>query len=140
MNKIKSIIAAGILALAMPAMAFAEGQTSGDPCATWPKKSASVAIATGTTTVLITGVSGLKTYVCDYNMVTVATTTAQLESGTTGGTCGTPTVLTGAYPASTQATVGGGTASVLVAAASADICVLSTGTIIAGSIGYVQAP
>ena len=105
-----------------------------DPCASAAiaKSSKSIAISSSTTTVIQAGATGKTVFVCAFTLVYASgtTPTAQFEFGT-GGTCTSPTVLTGAM--NLQATAGtaliAGAGHTLFAGASgADVCLVSTGT------------
>jgi hypothetical protein len=115
--------------------------SSSDPCAKGVKSSASLAIATATTTQVV-AVSGTKSiYVCGFNAVFGATTTAQLEYGTST-TCTGTHALTGVMAPGTGVAVafGNGGATLTSTPAGANgLCVVSTGTGgINGVLTYVQ--
>src|SRR5882672_334688 len=62
-------------------------------------KTASVAIATATTTSLVSGIAGQAIMLCGWHVTSTqsATSTFQLEYGTQGGPCTTPTTITPAF-------------------------------------------
>jgi hypothetical protein len=112
------------------------GQLPGpvDPCASAAidKSSFSVAISTATTTVVQAGSAGKRVYVCAFTIIWTSgtTPTIQFEVGT-GGTCGTPTVKTGAMAipvTSGQGLIVGAGHTLFSGVAGQDMCIVSTGT------------
>jgi hypothetical protein len=105
-----------------------------DPCASAAvdKSSFSVAISTATTTVVQAGSTGKRVYVCAFTIIwsSGTTPTIQFEVGT-GGTCGTPTVKTGAMAlpvTSGQGLIAGAGHTLFSGTAGQDMCIVSTGT------------
>lgn len=112
---------------------------SADPCVQGQKSSVSLAIVTATTTQVV-AISGTKSiYVCGFNAVFGASTTAQLEYGTSTNCTGTH-ALTGVMAPATGGVVAfGNTATLTSAPAAQGLCVVSTGTGgINGVLSYVQ--
>ncbi|MDE2232858.1 MAG: hypothetical protein KGJ90_01885 [Patescibacteria group bacterium] len=113
----------------------------GDPCLSFPHQSAPLALPSATTSKVISGVSGLKTYICSIGAVIITGATAGLSYGT-GTLCATNiTTLTGPMAASTLQP-NSASDSDLVAPAGVDVCVVGTGAgaDVAGWVTYVQSP
>lgn len=117
-----------------------------DPCASAAidKSSFSVAISTATTTAVAAGASGKRIYVCAFTIIwsSGTTPTIQFEVGT-GGTCGTPTVKTGAMAipvTSGQGLIVGAGHTLFSGTAGQDMCILSAGTAptVNGWVTFVQ--
>jgi len=105
-----------------------------DPCASAAidKQSFSVAISSATTTVVQAGATGKRVYVCAFTIVYTSgtTPTVQFEVGT-GGTCGTPTVKTGAMAivaTAGQGLIVGAGHTLFSGTAGQDVCIVSAGT------------
>jgi hypothetical protein len=118
-----------------------------DPCFSQftVKSSASVSIASATTTSIVAVVAGKGVLVCGFilDIQGSATTvgTAQFEYGT-GAACSSPTALTGAMPGNITASVptvivANGDGTEFSAPASNGLCIVTTGTTV-NVTGYVQ--
>jgi len=134
-----------IIASFSPANAAAGGAitvtNSGDPCLNpnVAKSSVALAISTATTTQLV-AISGTKaTYVCGLTATFGASTTAQLEYGTSTNCTGT-NALTGVMAPATGGVISlGGSGTKFTAPASNGLCLVSVGTGgINGFLSYVQ--
>jgi len=93
-------------------------------------KLASVAVASATTTSLVAGVAGQSVNICGWHATSTISTTStfQLEYGTQGGPCTTPTTLTAAFNVTSTAPSSDHIeyASMTVPAG-AQLCVITTG-------------
>lgn len=122
-----------------------------DPCTSAAKSSVAISVATATTTSLVAVSGSTVAYVCGFAMTiapsATAADTALFEYGTST-TCTSPTSLTGTFgngdltSAAPVAPVsyGDGLATVFKGAASAGICIVTTGTAVSvqGVLTYVQ--
>lgn len=94
-------------------------------------------------TVLVTAVTGKRIYVCGFVFAGTAAGTAGLEYAATGGSCGTPTLITpvfGVGAAANPAIVDHQTyyAGLTPAPLSNDLCVVTTGTATQVIVYYTQ--
>lgn len=149
MRKLLTLLAFSMLLVAPRAFAQTVAN-SFDPCATFPKTTVAINIATATDTQLVAAVTGSPVYVCGMVLNQVnGTGSFGLEYGT-GASCATgKTALTGTLFAATTAS---GTTNVVrnatkekgsmaVAPMSNALCAISTGTIQqSGWLTYVQRP
>ena len=90
--------------LACAAPAFAEN-TVGPGQQVLCNQTFQVAVATATTTALVSGVAGKSIFSCGWHVTSTqaASTTFQFEYGTQGGPCTTPTVVTPAFSVTSTA-------------------------------------
>lgn len=108
-----------------------------------PATTASVpfTITTATTTKLIDGLTGLRTYITNFNVIAGGSGTMQLIAGT-GATCSVSAVsLTGQYSLTGQSGIvlGVGNGTVLVAGPGLNVCAVTTSPVgMPGSIAYGQ--
>ncbi len=127
--------------------AFAQQNTSADPCAYLAKSTANINL-TGSGQI-VTGTSSKTTYICSMDIVTATAQNIALIEGT-GSNCGTSTAgMAGGATAATGwnfaanggLTKGSGEGSVFIAsnAAADNVCLLLSGSgQVSGSIQYVQ--
>ena len=113
-----------------------------DPCQSRSvaKSSTFATINTATTTQLV-AISGVKSvYVCGVSLVTPASNTIYLESGTAATCASGATQLTPTYPASTSANLGFGGGTVVSSGSATALCAVSTGTTSSTTVlvSYVQ--
>jgi len=106
--------------------------------------SATISVAAGATAKLVTGATGVRTYICGFSISGDTTATvAQFTKGT-GTTCGTSTAnVSGAYKLAANGTLasGDGLGAIFAPiAASTDFCLSATTGAVAGTIYYTQAP
>ena len=107
-----------------------------DPCQANAATILPIAIATGTTTNILTGTSGKKIYVCYLYMQTGIANNVAVIQGTTGGTCGSSTLaLVGGTTAATgllnaansgQAMGNGGFTVMQTTVNNNDICIITS--------------
>jgi len=105
--------------------------------------SASISVATATTTKIISNVSSKKTYITHWDLVVAGADNITLEYGTKTTTeCDTgTTVLTGAFNFAANGGIssGGGLGPVIVVPASKDVCMVTSAAVQAsGSVAYTQ--
>jgi hypothetical protein len=105
--------------------------------------SARINISTATTTQLVAGSSGLKTYVTGWDVIAGGTGNITLEYGTqTTNPCDTgTTTLTGAYPLVAQAGIsrGGALGAIYIVPAGNALCALTSAAVqMSGSVSYTQ--
>src|SRR6266403_4170045 len=116
-----------LLLLLWPSAAFAQyvGTLNQIQC----NKTASITTATATTTSVLTGVVGQATHICGYLITSsvASGSTLQLEYGTQGGPCSTPTVLSGALNLSTNAIVNRGQFAYVSVPTGAQVCIVTAG-------------
>lgn len=113
-------------------------QANGDPCASVAHVFSNINIASGTTTKIVAGTSGKKTYICHQLMVSAAADNVAIVEGT-GTNCGTSTVgMSGGTTAATGwnfqtgggLSEGNGTNAVLATAtAGDDVCLITSGAV-----------
>ena len=119
-----------------------------DPCQANAHVYKPLAIATGTTTNVITGTSAKKLYICQIILTTGIANNVTVIEGTTGGTCGSGTAgifggtTTGTgfvFPANGGVSIGmGGYAVAQTATNANDICIITSASgPLAGGITYV---
>lgn len=96
-----TVSALAVLACATPALPQAVGPTNSILC----NKTAQASPASATTTSIIAGVAGHQLAICGWHVTSnqSSVTTFQLEHGTQGGPCTTPTVDTPAFSVTSTA-------------------------------------
>jgi hypothetical protein len=145
MKKLRAALLS-ILWLACAAPAFA--QQVGPAVQVYCNKSASVTVATATTTSVVAGVANQSIFVCGWHVTSTqaATTTFQFEYGTQGGPCGSPTTVTPAFNVTSTAPsadhISIAAIQVPQTAGGNQLCVVSTGATVGLAIlvYYAQFP
>lgn len=133
---------------AIPAGTNVIGFTSNDPCQVQAHVFKPLAIATATTTNIITGTSAKKIYICQIILATGIANNATVIEGTTGATCGSGTAgifggtTTGTgfvFAANGGVSIGNGGYAIGQTATNAnDICIITSAAgPLAGGITYV---
>jgi hypothetical protein len=122
-------------------------QSSADPCSYSAKTSLAISTNATALTQIIAASGSTKIYVCSISLIAAGATAFNLNTGT-GTNCGTSTAaLLGSataanglsFAANGGLTLGSGEASVLVTAASSEICTLQSNAVfVSGSMTYVQ--
>jgi hypothetical protein len=104
-------------------------------------KTISVAIATATTTSILTGVANQPTHICGYQITSsvASGSTLQLEYGTQGGPCTTPTVFTGALNLSTTSIVNRSQYAYFSIPSGAQVCALTVGASVGATLDLYYA-
>jgi hypothetical protein len=97
-------IAAILLYFGLATAALAQA-TGGPPNQILCNKVAQVTVSSATTTSLVAGVAGKSIFICGWHVTSTqaTSTTFQLEYGTQGGPCSSPTVLTPAFSVTSTA-------------------------------------
>lgn len=125
------------LALSLIAGALAQPSQVGPPNAIVCNQWASASPASATTTSVKAGVAGQKIFICGWHVTSTqsGSTTFQLEYGTQGGPCTSPTTITPAFSVTSTAPSGDhqSFASIDIPAG-AQLCVVTTGATVAQAI------
>jgi hypothetical protein len=131
------------LCLALGPSALSQPAPVGPPNAIICNLGAQATVATATTTSLVAaktgGVGGVgqSIYICGWHVTSTqsTSTTFQLEYGTQGGPCGTPTAITPAFSVtSTAPSADHIDYATLIAPAGTQLCVVTTGTTVGQAI------
>jgi hypothetical protein len=128
-----ALIAFGILTQGDDGPRQARAQYIGSLNAIQCNKIASVAPSSATTTSVVAGVAGTSIHICGYQITSsvASGSTAQLEYGTQGGPCTTPTTISGALNLSTTSIINRSQYAFTSIPAGSQVCVVTTG----GSVG-----
>lgn len=150
MNKLITVLTLCGLFMASSAMAQSFPNSyrgvpyAGDPCLAFPHLSAPLALASATTSKVISLTAGQDVYICGLTMDIISGATAQLINGTgtlcatapATGVSGTTGIMTGAAVLQSSDTLG----TKLFVPAGNDICVVGTGAgaDVGGFVSYVK--
>lgn len=141
MSEVKKWSAAAISALSLATSGATPSYAQTATISPTATSTLAVSISTGTTTLLIGGVSGQRIYVTSADVIAAGTGNIQFEYGT-GTTCGGGTTnLTGNYNliAQTGFTKGAGVGPIWVVPAGNSLCAVTNNAVgMAGSLSYAQ--